>query len=142
MKILKQKSEASVEAFLQSVDDIIRRDECKKLVNILPDISCTPPKMSSKSLIGFGRYHYKYKSGQEGDWPVVAYSPLKQYLTVYIMPGFSKYGALMDNLGKYKTGMSCLYLQKFTDIDINVLEEPVRRSVNHMLKIFPETSNS
>jgi len=88
--------------------------------------------MWGDSIVGFGSYHYKYKSGREGDWPMTGFSPRKRNLTLYIMPGFSEYDDLLTNLGKYKTGKSCLYINKIEDVDLDVLRELVLQSVEHM----------
>lgn len=92
--------------------------------------------MWSTSIVGFGTYHYKYESGREGDWPVTGFSPRKQSLTIYVMPGFSRYGSLMRKLGKYKTGKSCLYLKNLDDVDQQVLRELLIRSVADMKKLY------
>ena len=94
--------------------------------------------MWGDSIIGFGKYHYKYASGREGDWMRIGFSPRKQNLTLYIMDGFEKYSELLESLGKYKTGKSCLYIKKMQDIDINILKELVKESLIHMEKLYPK----
>ena len=84
------------------------------------------------AIVGFGTYHYKYDSGREGDFLKVGFSPRAQNLTLYIMPGFDGYAELMDKLGKYKTGKSCLYVKKLEDVDIVVLRELITESVNYI----------
>ena len=123
---------ASVEKFLNQVADETRRADCFRIVTIMQDITGEEPKMWGPSIVGFGTFHYKYASGQQGDWPVAAFSPRKQDLTLYIMAGFDRYDALMTKLGKHKTGGSCLYLKRLADVDIAVLEELVSTSVKHM----------
>lgn len=86
------------------------------------------PKMWGSSIVGFGDVHYKYESGREGDWFGVGFSPRKTSLTLYIMPGFSEYRPLMAKLGKFKTGKSCLYINKLSDVDHDVLEELIAKS--------------
>ena len=90
------------------------------------------PELWGTGLVGFGSYHYVYASGREGDWPVTAFAARKQNLTVYIMPGFEKYDALMQKLGKFKTGKSCLYLKRLSDIDQKVLKQLIASSVKAM----------
>ena len=87
--------------------------------------------------MGFGTYHYKYASGHEGDSSMLAFSPRKQHLVIYIMPGFSDYGHLLKQLGKYRTGRSCLYINKLADIDISVLSELIADSVEEMRRRYP-----
>lgn len=90
--------------------------------------------MWGTSIVGYGQYHYRYASGREGDWALTAFSPRKQNLVVYIMPGFSSFGALMKKLGKHKTGKSCLYINRLDDIDVDVLEKLIADSVKLMRK--------
>ncbi len=93
--------------------------------------------MWGTSIVGFGTYHYKYASGREGDWMLTGFSPRKQALTLYIMAGFEKYQELMDQLGTFKTGKSCLYVKRLSDINLDVLEELVRESVRYMKTQYP-----
>ncbi len=89
-------------------------------------------KMWGPSIVGYGKYHYKYASGREGDFILTGFSPRKQNLVVYIMPGFSPFTSLMKKLGKYKTGKSCLYISKLDDIDESVLDQLIKMSVKLM----------
>ncbi|MEJ2505823.1 MAG: DUF1801 domain-containing protein, partial [Ignavibacteriaceae bacterium] len=86
--------------------------------------------------VGFGNYHYKYESGSEGDWFITGFSLRKQNLTVYIMSGFKKFEELLEKLGKYKLGKSCLYINKLEDVDIRILEKLVFESVKYMLQKY------
>ena len=95
------------------------------------------PKMWGTSIVGYGSYHYVYASGREGDFLVAGFSPRKQALTLYIMSGFSGHQALMKKLGKHKTGKSCLYIKKLDDVDLEVLEELISRSVSFVQKKYP-----
>ena len=88
--------------------------------------------MWGPSIVGFGTYRYQYASGQRGEWPVVGFSPRKRNLTLYIMSGFDRYDDLLSKLGKYKTGKSCLYINKLADVDQEILRELVRQSVDHV----------
>ncbi|MCB9108447.1 MAG: DUF1801 domain-containing protein [Anaerolineales bacterium] len=127
----------SVEAFLNSVADDQKRQDSFTILNLMAEVTGDEPQMWGDSIVGFGRYHYKYASGREGDWFLTGFSPRKQNLTLYIMAGFDEYDNLMAQLGKYKTGKSCLYIKKLKDIDQAVLRELVKQSVEHMV-----TSNS
>lgn len=95
--------------------------------------------MWGSSIVGFGSYHYKYASGQEGDWPLVGYSPRKQNLSIYIMAGFAGSDKLLAKLGKHKTGKSCLYIKRLEDVDEKVLNTLIEKSVKHMRSKY-ETS--
>lgn len=92
--------------------------------------------MWGPSIVGFGEYHYKYESGREGDFLITGFSPRKSALTIYIMPGFARYEALMAKLGKHRTGKSCLYINRLDDVDLSVLEELVTRSVEYMTEKY------
>lgn len=129
---------ASVDAFLAGVDNETRRRGDALLVKeIMERVTGWEPKMWGPSIVGFGRYHYKYDSGREGDYLVTGFSPRKQALTVYIMPGFSGFPNLMERLGKHKTGRSCLYINKLEDVDLAVLEELIRGGADYMREKYP-----
>jgi hypothetical protein len=87
-------------------------------------------------MVGYGQYHYKYASGREGDYMLTGFAPRKQALTIYIMPGFDDFKSLMQKLGKYKTGKSCLYIKRLTDIDAIILERLIVDSVKVMRKKY------
>ncbi len=127
-----QENDADVGAFLDGVENIRRREDARTVSDMMARVTGEPPRMWGASIIGFGRYHYKYESGHEGDFFLTGVAPRKQALSVHIMPGFSEYQDLLDRLGKHKTGRSCLYINKLDDVDLTVLEELVRRSVDWM----------
>jgi hypothetical protein len=123
---------ASVDKFIKSVKDEQVRDDCYKILDMMQKATKAEPKMWGTSIVGFGSYHYKGASGREGDWMLTGFSPRKQNLTLYIMPGFEDYDSLMKNLGKHTTGKSCLYIKKLEDVDTKVLKELVTKSVKKM----------
>ena len=127
-------SKASVNNFLNSVKDEQKRKDSFKILEMMKKITKEDPKMWGPSIVGFGSYHYKYASGHEGDMCIAGFSPRKEALTIYILPGFEKYDSLMKKLGKYKTGKSCLYIKKLADVDIKVLTELIIQSVKYMQK--------
>lgn len=125
-------TDQNVRKFIDGVDNEVKRNDSLTLLDMMADITDRPPVMWGSSLIGFGTYHYKYASGREGDFFLTGFSPRKQALTIYIMPGFSEYEELLSNLGKYKTGKSCLYVKKLEDIDPDLLRELISKSVAYM----------
>ena len=131
-----KQTNVSVSAFLKSVEHDRRREDALKLKALFDKITSFKAKMWGPSIVGYGKYHYKYDSGREGDHLITGFSPRKQSMVVYIMPGFSEYGDLMAKLGKYKAGRSCLYINKLDDIDLKVLEKLVRKSVAYMKKKY------
>jgi hypothetical protein len=127
-----QKNDASVEEFLDSVANERKRQDSYAILELMQDVTGEEPAMWGTSIVGFGSYHYKYASGRENDWFLVGFSPRKQNLTLYIMSGFDEYESLLANLGKHKTGKSCLYINKLEDVDQSTLRELVEKSVTHM----------
>ena len=123
---------ASVAEFLKGISDPQRREGCRAVAEIMRAVTGEEPKMWGSSIVGFGRYHYKYESGREGEWPITGFSPRKGDLTLYIMGGFDQVSDLMKNLGKYKTAKSCLYIKKLSDVDLVVLRKLVAQSVKLM----------
>jgi hypothetical protein len=118
----------------------LRPDERKAtfaILKLMQEVTGTRPAMWGPSIVGFGKYHYKYASGHKGDMPLAGFSPRKQALTLYITAGFDGYGELLRKLGKYKTGKVCLYINKLEDVDLATLKEMVRRSVEHMARKYP-----
>lgn len=131
-------SNKSVLGFIKTVDGAEKQKDAKALLAIFKEATGEKPKLWGDSIIGFGSYHYEStRSSQKGDWPLTGFSPRKQNLTVYIMPGFEKYEALMQKLGTYKSGRSCLYFKRLSDIDVEILKKLISSSVAHMKKIYP-----
>ncbi len=127
-----KKNEASVEGFLKSAENDKRREDSFVVLDLMKEVTGEKPTMWGTSIVGFGSYHYKGASGREGDWMKVGFSPRKQNMTLYIMDGFDSYDSLLQKLGKYKTGKSCLYINKLEDVDQTVLRKLVQQSFKSM----------
>ena len=127
-----QKTEADVQAYLESVEHPTRREDAFAVLEMMRQITGVEPAMWGPSLVGFDSYRYKYASGREGEWPVVGFSPRKRSLTLYIVDGFDGYESLLARLGKVKTGKACLYINQLADVDPETLRDLVRRSVEHV----------
>jgi hypothetical protein len=127
-----KKNSASVKAFLDSVENDTRRADAKTVLALMKRVTGKRPSMWGDSIVGFGEYTYEYASGRSGEWPMAGFSPRKQNMTLYIMSGFKRYATLLKALGKHKTGSSCLYVNKLADIDLEVLEQLVAESFEHM----------
>lgn len=125
----------SVTAFIKGIPDARRREDCRAVAVMMEEATGSKPEMWGTSIVGFGRYHYAYASGREGDWFLTGFSPRKQNLTLYIMPGFERYAERMEQLGKYTTGKSCLYIKSLDDIHLPTLKKLIRESVQHMRKV-------
>ena len=124
---------ASVVDFITKVEGDTKQKDALVLLDTYIKVTKQQPKMWGASIIGFGMYHYKYESSkQEGDWPQVGFSPRKQNLTLYFMDGFDNYGELLAKLGKYKISKGCLYINKLSDVDMDVLEKLIGLSFRAM----------
>lgn len=119
----------SVSTFLNSVENKRRKADALVINEMMARITGEKPRMWGPTMVGFGEYHYKYDSGREGDLFLIGFSPRKANLVLYIMPGYGQFDDLMARLGKFKTGKSCLYINKLNDIDMDVLEELISKSV-------------
>jgi len=125
-------NDASVTKFLESVTDEQKRNDAFEILKLMKQVTKEEPKMWGPSIVGFGSYHYKGASGREGDWMLTGFSPRKQALTLYLNHGFEAHADLLKKLGKFKTGMGCLYINKLDDVDRKVLKELVTASVKRM----------
>jgi hypothetical protein len=122
-------NDASVEDFINKVEGEVKRQDSRTLLKLFAKVTGEKPRMWGSSIIGFGSYHYKSeKSRQEGEWMLTGFSPRKQNLTLYVIPGFDDYQDLLSELGKHKTSVGCLYINKLADVDLAVLEKLVKRS--------------
>lgn len=124
-----KRNNSSVKDFIRKVEDETKRKDSEKLLKMYTEITGEKAAMWGDSMIGFGLYHYKSeRSSQEGDWPLAAFSPRKQQLTLYIMNGFEDYTKEIAKLGKCKTSKGCLYIKKLSDVDEKLLAELIKRS--------------
>ncbi len=125
-------NDGDVTAFLNTVEKHEKREDCFAILAMMEELVGAPAKMWGTSIIGFGSYDYKYASGRAGTWFQCGFSPRKANITLYIMAGFDEYEDLMSKLGKFKTGKSCLYIKKLTDVDETVLRELIKKSAAHV----------
>lgn len=136
MAELKTKPGGDVTFFLESIEDEKKKNDCLILFKLMKEVAKEDPILWGGRIVGFGTYEYKGKSGRSGTWFINGFAPGKVNLTVYIISGFNKYDDLMKKLGKYKTGVSCLYLKSLADVDVKVLRELVTLSYNYMKEKF------
>lgn len=118
--------------FVSAVEHPTRRADGELLLEMMQRVTGHVPKMWGPSIIGFGRYRYRYESGREGEFMLTGFSPRKANLVVYILPGYDDISEQLDRLGKHRVGKSCLYINKLADVDMDVLEEIVADSVSRM----------
>ena len=127
-----QPTDQDVHDFLDNIEDETRRRDCYDVLDMMREATGVEPAMWGTSIIGFGKYRYKYSSGHEGEWPIIGFSPRKNDLTLYLIPGFEEFTDLLSKLGKHKTGKSCLYLKRLEQVDRDVLKELIEESVEAM----------
>jgi len=127
----------NVGAFLDDVTPERRRADARALEAFFREVTGYEPVMWGPSIIGYGRYHYRYESGREGDSLATGFSPRKANLVLYIMPGYADFGEILGRLGKHKLGKSCLYLNKLADVDMDVLGELVRAGLRDLERHWP-----
>lgn len=130
-------TKVSVDKFLKGLTDENKRADCYQILEMMKKATKAEARMWGTSIVGFGKYHYVYESGQEGDWFIAGFSPRKQNLTLYMMGGFNQFDDLMKQLGKYSTGKGCLYINKLEDVDIKVLKKLINKSAQAAVKHKP-----
>ncbi|MET3193497.1 DUF1801 domain-containing protein [Bacillus sp. OAE603] len=128
----------SVIEFIEDVENPKKREDAYKLLDLFSEVTGYEAKMWGQSIIGFGAYHYKYKTGHEGDAPLVAFSPRKAKVSLYFAPDDPHRESLLMNLGKHTTGKSCVYINKLADVDVNVLRSLIENTVKFMKECYPD----
>ncbi len=124
--------------FIAAVEHDGRRADAETLLHVFSEVIGLEPRMWGPSIIGYGRYHYKYESGREGEFFMTGFSPRKSNLSIYIMPGYSDHSAILDRIGKHKIGKSCLYINKLADVDLDVLKELITAGFDEMKTKYPD----
>lgn len=127
-----KRNRGNVEEFLSGVGHATRREDARAVLALMEKVTGERAVMWGESIVGFGSYRYRYASGREGEWMLVGFSPRKAGLTLYLMSGFSRYRELLAKLGKHRTGKSCLYINRLSDVDGEVLRTLVSESVAHV----------
>ena len=133
-----KKNDASVQQYLNAIDDAQRKKDCLSIHQMMQKVTGHEGSMWGDSMVGYGSYHYKYESGREGDWFLAGFSNRKQSISIYIMSGFSRYDDLLANLGKHKTGKSCLYIKNLNDINEEILKEMIETSIEFIQQKYGE----
>ncbi len=132
-----QQTKASPTKFVAGIADAQKRADAKKLLALFKEATGMSPKMWGTAIVGYGKYHYtSERSRQEGDWPLTGFSPRANNLTIYIMPGFTAYGALLKKLGPHKTSVGCLYIKRLDDIHLPTLKTLIKDSVKVMKRRY------
>ncbi len=119
-----------IERIINIQDCEKKQGDCKTLIALMKEISAEDPQLWGSSIIGFGKYHYVYDSGREGDWFKMGFSPRKQNITIYLPVKFKDFDLQISKLGKYKLGKSCIYIKKLADIDMKMLKKILTLAYN------------
>lgn len=133
-----KENDNSVIEFIEKVESPKKREDAYKLLDIFTETAGYQAKMWGPSIIGFGSYHYKYATGHEGDAPLVGFSPRKAKISLYFAPGDKKRAEMLERFGKHTTGKACVYINKISDIDVEVLKELIIQSIDFLRETYPE----
>ena len=133
-----RENKQDVLAFIHQVESDNKKEDALALLEIYTDTSGHPPKMWGDSIIGFGRYHYKYATGHEGDAPLVGFSPRKSKISLYFATGDTQRDELLMKLGKHTSGKACVYINKLSDIQVDVLKQLITQSIHFLQALYPE----
>ena len=136
-----QETDAPVEAYLAGIDNEKRARQCRAVHDLMAAVTRRPARMWGSSIVGFGRYEYRYESGREGEFMLTGFSPRKANLVVYVMPGYDDLDERLAELGKHKLGKSCLYINKLADVDLAVLERIIADGVATMRRNHETTDD-
>ena len=137
-KIKTTQTSKSVAGFINSVSDEIKRKDSFQIIEIMQKLTGFEPKMWGPSIVGFGKCHYKYDSGHEGDMPLAGFSPRSTAIVLYLSADFENKVELLQKLGKHKTGKVCIYIKRIDDIDVSVLKKMISNSIKHIQSRYPD----
>lgn len=128
---------ADVAEFLALAEPAGRREDAFALDALFREVTGWTPRMWGPSIVGYGRYHFRYESGREGDFLATGFSPRKANMVLYIMPGYAGFGDILARLGKHRLGKSCLYLNRLDQVDRDVLAELIRAGIDDLAGRWP-----
>ena len=133
-----KETDKSVVDFIESIDNEKKKKDAYKLLKIFEEATGFKPVIWGTSIIGFGKYHYKYKSGHEGEAPLAGFSPRKSNISLYLLYESEERDKLLKNFGKHKKGKGCVYINKVEDIDTEVLKDLIKLTVDTFQNLFPD----
>ncbi len=126
--LVNTETDKDVNEFIEAVSNKKRKEDSKILLTILKEMTGKEPKIWGVSIIGFGKYSYKRKNGEEYEWFNVGFSPAKAHLSIYLMYNVNEEKELLDKLGKYRAGKGCLYIKSLKDVDMKILKKLLAKS--------------
>lgn len=132
-------TEQRVDEFVNAVEDDRKRTDSFTLIELMREVSGHEPKMWGPSIIGFGKYHYRYDSGHEGDAPLLGFSPRKAAISLYVFTGLEQHRPLVNKLGKFTMGKACIYVKRLSDIDVGSLTRLMKTTLQFLQSKYPAT---
>lgn len=132
-----KETDSSVIEFIEQIEKPRKKEDAYRLLDIFTETTGMEAKMWGASIIGFGKYHYKYDSGHEGDAPLVGFSPRKAKISLYFATGDTEREQLLAKFGKHTTGKACVYINKVADVDETILRELIEQSIQFLQEKYP-----
>lgn len=129
-KVKTQFSDEDVYDFIEQLDNEQKKQDSIELIKLMEEATGEKAKMFGPTIIGFGQYHYKYPTGHEGDAPLLGFSPRKAAISLYVYTGCEQHKHLLENFGKYKMGKACIYVKKLSDVNIDVMKNMMKESID------------
>jgi len=129
-------TDENVIEFIEKLENETKKKDAFQLIELMREITGQEPKMWGPSIIGFGQYHYKYASGHEGDAPILGFSPRKAAISLYVFSGADEHLPIVEKLGKFTMGKSCIYVKKMSDINLDVLNELMQQSIDFVTEKY------
>ncbi len=127
-KLVNSETDKNVDEFIASISNKKRKADSEIILSMIKEITGKEPKIWGTRIVGFGKYSYQRKNGDEFEWFNVGFSPGKAHLTVYVMYDINEEKELLDKLGPHRTGKGCLYIKKLADVDLEILRQIVSKS--------------
>ena len=135
-KVKTVETKNSVTDFINLIPDETKKSDCFNLIEIMKEQSGFEPKLWGPSIVGFSSYHYKYESGREGEAPLVAFSPRKSEISLYLSSSFENREELLQKFGKHKSAKACIYVKRLEDINISILKKMISLSIKHIKRLY------
>lgn len=129
-KVKTQFTDEDVSDFIDQLDNEQKKQDSIELIKLMEEATGEKAKMFGPTIIGFGQYHYKYPTGHEGDAPLLGFSPRKAAISLYVFTGCEEHKHLLENFGKYKMGKACIYVKKLSDVNIDVMKNMMKESID------------
>ncbi|GGE27567.1 DUF1801 domain-containing protein [Sphingobacterium cellulitidis] len=129
-KVKTQFTDEDVYDFIDQLDNEQKKQDSIELIKLMEEATGEKAKMFGPTIIGFGQYHYKYPTGHEGDAPLLGFSPRKAAISLYVYTGCEQHKHLLENFGKYKMGKACIYVKKLSDVNIHVMKNMMKESID------------